>query len=230
MTTPVVEARAVGRVLGEEVKQEVLKDVDLSVAPGEFVALTGHSGSGKSTLLYLLGILDRPTKGSVWVDGVDAGPLDDDERAALRNNKLGFVFQFHFLLGEFSAEENVMIPMLRRGVPRDEASGRAKKTLERLGIPELAGRRPGQMSGGQQQRVSIARAIANEPKLLLADEPTGNLDSVNAAVVMELFEKMSEDLGMAMVMVTHDNAFAARAARRLVMRDGRIVEEHARGT
>jgi lipoprotein-releasing system ATP-binding protein len=210
----VVEARAVSRDLGE---------VDLAVAEGEFVALTGHSGSGKSTLLYLLGVLDRPTEGTVLVDGTDTGPLDDDDRARLRNEKLGFVFQFHFLLPEFTAIENVAIPMRRRGLDVGEATSRASKTLRLLGLEDLARRKPGQMSGGQQQRVSIARAVANEPRLLLADEPTGNLDSQNAELVIELFERMNRELGMAVVMVTHDDAFARRAARHVRLKDGRII-------
>jgi lipoprotein-releasing system ATP-binding protein len=220
---PVVEARAVSRDLGEAVKTRALSDVDLVVAEGEFVALTGHSGSGKSTLLYLLGVLDRPTEGAVLIDGIDTGALDDDDRARLRNEKLGFVFQFHFLLPEFTAVENVAIPMRRRGLDVGEAVGRANETLRLLGLEDLARRRPGQMSGGQQQRVSIARAVANEPRLLLADEPTGNLDSQNAELVIELFERMNRELGMAVVMVTHDDAFARRAARHVRLKDGRII-------
>lgn len=224
MTNDVVlEARGVSRDLGEAVKQRVLSGIELEIHSGEFVALTGHSGSGKSTLLYLLGILDRPTKGTVLVDGVDTSPLDDDARAALRNAKLGFVFQFHFLLPEFTAAENVAIPLLRRGMSPAAADAKAKETLALLGIEELARRRPGQMSGGQQQRVSIARAVAGDPRILLADEPTGNLDSVNAEIVMQLFERMNRERGMALVMVTHDEAFAHRASRRVTLKDGRIV-------
>ena len=219
----VLEARGVSRDLGDAVKQRVLSSIELEIHAGEFVALTGHSGSGKSTLLYLLGILDRPTEGTVLVDGVDTSPLDDDARAALRNAKLGFVFQFHFLLPEFTAAENVAIPLLRRGMSPAAADAKAKETLALLGIEELARRRPGQMSGGQQQRVSIARAVAGDPRILLADEPTGNLDSVNAEIVMQLFERMNRERGMALVMVTHDEAFAHRASRRVTLKDGRIV-------
>lgn len=227
MTTPAaVEARAVCRDLGV-LRQRVLDHVSLAVAPGELVAITGHSGSGKSTLLYLLGVLDRPTEGTVLVDGVDTGPLDDDARAKLRNEKLGFVFQFHFLLPELTAAENVAVPMMRRGLTPGRAGAVARDTLGLLGLGDLAGRRPDQLSGGQQQRVSIARAVAGEPQVLLADEPTGNLDSGNGALVIDLFERLNRERGMTVVMVTHDLAFASRARRRLVMKDGRIVSEES---
>ncbi|MFI5301970.1 MAG: ABC transporter ATP-binding protein, partial [Polyangiales bacterium] len=165
----------------------ILHGIDVSIARGEFVALTGASGSGKSTLLYLLGALDRQTSGEIWIDGMEMGALDDDERAAFRNERLGFVFQFHFLLPELNTLENVTLPMIRRGVARTEAEDRAYETLAMLGLETLWDRMPGQLSGGQQQRVSIARAIANSPSIVLADEPTGNLDSHNAALVFEIF-------------------------------------------
>ncbi|MCC7000271.1 MAG: ABC transporter ATP-binding protein [Deltaproteobacteria bacterium] len=220
---PVLETRALVRKLGA-LDQVILHGLDLRVARGEFVALVGASGSGKSTLLYLLGALDRPSSGQVLIDGVDASALDDGERARLRNERLGFVFQFHFLLPEFSAAENIMIPLLRRGLSQREARQRAQAALQRLGIAELAGRRPGKMSGGQQQRVSIARAIAGQPAILLADEPTGNLDSVNGEIVIEEFEKLSRE-GMTIVMVTHNPDYAARASRQIVLKDGRIVSD-----
>jgi lipoprotein-releasing system ATP-binding protein len=156
----VLEARNLVRTLGDRVKQTILHGINLEIRAGEFVALTGHSGSGKSTLLYLLGALDRPTSGQVTIDGVDASLLDDDARAGLRNLKLGFVFQFHFLLPEFSVLENVMIPMLRRGLPESTSRRRARETVQRLGLGDLERRRPNELSGGQQQRVSIARALA----------------------------------------------------------------------
>ncbi|MBS2021817.1 MAG: ABC transporter ATP-binding protein [Deltaproteobacteria bacterium] len=224
---PVLEARGLVKALGATVKTTILHGLDLRIARGEFVALTGHSGSGKSTLLYLLGVLDKPTAGTVMLDGVDTSLLDDDARGALRNEKLGFVFQFHFLLPEFSAAENVMIPLLKRGVRPGDARAAAVDTLRALGLAELAERRPGQLSGGQQQRVSIARALANDPRVVLADEPTGNLDSENAEVVMKLLTRVNEERGVSVVMVTHELDFAARAGRRIGLKDGRIVSDSA---
>src|SRR5439155_8109320 len=170
MSEIILEARGVARDLGSEVKTRILDGIDLAVPRGQFVALTGASGSGKSTLLYLLGALDRPTEGKILIDGVDAGALDDDARAKLRSERLGFVFQFHFLLPELTVLENVLVPQLKRGVHPAEATQRARQTLERLGLMPLGSRLPSQLSGGQQQRVSIARALANRPAIVLADE------------------------------------------------------------
>ena len=224
--SPVLACEGVVRELGAQVKTRVLDNIDLTVREREFVSLTGLSGSGKSTLLYLLGVLDRPSAGTIRLDGVDVSLLDDDERARLRSEKLGFVFQFHFLLPEFSVLENVMIPMLRRGT-RSESSARAQalKVLAQMGLGELEQRRPSQLSGGQQQRVSVARAVANDPRIILADEPTGNLDSRNGEQVMSVFESLVREQGITVLMVTHERSFAARASRQLVMRDGRIVED-----
>lgn len=221
----VLESRELVRTLGDKVKQVILDHINLQVHRGEFVALTGHSGSGKSTLLYLLGILDKPTSGQVLIAGEDASRLNDDERAALRNSKLGFVFQFHFLLPEFSVLENVMVPMLRRGVPDAKARAMAMDALNYLGLHELSKRRPSELSGGQQQRVSIARAIAGKPTLLLADEPTGNLDSKNAELVMAQFETLNREQGTTLIMVTHDPAFATRASRQVILKDGKIISD-----
>jgi lipoprotein-releasing system ATP-binding protein len=223
---PVLECRAVVRELGAAVKTRVLENIDLVVREREFVSLTGASGSGKSTLLYLLGLLDRPTSGQVIVGGMDLGSAKDAERAQARSEKLGFVFQFHFLLPEFSVLENVMIPMQRRGHRTNESARmRAREVLAEMGLAEYETRRPGQLSGGQQQRVSIARAVANDPRIILADEPTGNLDSKNGEAVMSIFESLVRDRDVTVIMVTHEPAFAARASRRLVMRDGRIVDD-----
>jgi lipoprotein-releasing system ATP-binding protein len=226
--TTVLEARRLTRTLGDAVKQEILHGIDLQIDRGQFVAVTGHSGSGKSTLLYLLGALDKPTSGEVHIAGTDAGALDEDGRCRLRNEKLGFVFQFHFLLPEFSAAENVMIPMLRQGLPPQEARERADRALRDVGIPELADRRPHKMSGGQQQRVAIARAVAHRPEIVLADEPTGNLDSQNGELVVELFERLNREQGITIVMVTHDPDFALRASRQVALKDGRIVSDELR--
>ena len=228
MNAPVLSCRGVTRTLGEVVQQVILRDVTLDVARGDFVALTGASGSGKSTLLYLMGALDRPTAGEVMLDGVALDALDDDARAAVRNEKLGFVFQFHFLLPEFSVLENVMIPMLRRGLAPSTARAQALATLGELGLGDYVKRRPSELSGGQQQRVSIARALANQPLVLLADEPTGNLDSRNAETVFGLFEALNRARGMTVVMVTHDADFAARAPRQVVLKDGAVLSDHRR--
>lgn len=222
----VLETRGLIRDLGTTVKNRVLSGIDLTIREREFVALTGASGSGKSTLLYLLGALDKPTAGEVLIDGVDISVLGDDDRAGLRSHKLGFVFQFHFLLPEFTVLENVMIPMLRRGtakVSRVEAD--ARRVLETMGLGPLLDRRPTQLSGGQQQRVSIARAVAGAPRIVLADEPTGNLDSKNGRIVMDVFEDLVRTQGLTVVMVTHERSFAERASRRIDMQDGRIIED-----
>ncbi len=222
----VLETSGLVRDLGAQVKTRVLTGIDLVVREREFVSLTGFSGSGKSTLLYLLGALDKPTSGTVRIDGVDIERLDDDQRAMLRAKKLGFVFQFHFLLPEFTVLENVMLPMLKRGERTpSSAEKRAREVITSLGLGELTERRPGQLSGGQQQRVSIARAVANDPRILLADEPTGNLDSRNGEIVMETFEHLVREEGLTIVMVTHERTFASRASRQIVMSDGAIVED-----
>lgn len=222
----VLETRGLIRDLGTTVKNRVLSGIDLTIREREFVALTGASGSGKSTLLYLLGALDKPTAGEVLIDGVDISVLGDDDRAGLRSLKLGFVFQFHFLLPEFTVLENVMIPMLRRGTAKaSRVEEDARRVLETMGLGPLLDRRPTQLSGGQQQRVSIARAVAGAPRIVLADEPTGNLDSKNGRIVMDVFEDLVRTQGLTVVMVTHERSFAERASRRIDMQDGRIIED-----
>lgn len=223
--TTLVDVQDVTRSLGEKVKQTILYNIQLKIPTGQFVALTGHSGSGKSTLLYLLGALDRPTAGRIIIDGTDISRLDDNGRAKLRREKLGFVFQFHFLLPEFNVLENVMIPMLRKGLSFEKAKEQAAETLDSLGLGDLMKRRTNELSGGQQQRVSVARAVASRPALLLADEPTGNLDSKNAELVMGLFETLNRERGMTLIMVTHDTSFAERSMRQIVLKDGRIIQD-----
>ncbi|MDX2187454.1 MAG: ABC transporter ATP-binding protein [Opitutaceae bacterium] len=209
-----------------EVEVHAVRGVSLAIERGEFVALMGPSGSGKSTLMNMLGCLDRPTRGHYWLDGTDSAALDRDERATLRNRKLGFVFQGFNLLSRTSALENVELPMLYadRKIPSREMRERAMRALERVGLGERADHTPSQLSGGQQQRVAIARALVNEPSVLLADEPTGNLDSRTSVEIMGLFQELNE-AGITVLMVTHELDIAQYCKRNLVLRDGRIVSD-----
>ena len=203
----------------------VLDGVNLAVARGEMVAIVGASGAGKSTLLHLLGALDAPSRGSVRLDGADVGGLDDDALAALRNRKVGFVFQFHHLLREFSALENVMMPLRIAGVSEADAQGRAAAQLERVGLGNRGHHFPMQLSGGEQQRVAIARAFANSPRILFADEPTGNLDANTGKLVFDLLESLNRESGSTIVLVTHDAVLAERAARTIRLSDGNVVSD-----
>jgi putative ABC transport system ATP-binding protein len=205
---------------------QALKGISLAFQAGEHAALIGPSGSGKSTLLHILGCLDRPTRGLYRFEGRDVGSLTEAERCRLRQNRIGFVFQFFHLLGRLTALGNVELPMLFAGVPRNERRSRAMKILEAVGLAPRAGHRPDQLSGGERQRVAIARAMVMAPSLLLADEPTGNLDRKAAAGVMELLEDMNRK-GLTLVVVTHDPAIAQRAARVIRMDDGQIGGEPA---
>jgi lipoprotein-releasing system ATP-binding protein len=202
----------------------VLDGVSLQVERGDMVAIVGASGAGKSTLLHLLGALDRPTRGRVEVSGTALEGLDDDALAALRNRSIGFVFQFHHLLREFSALENVMIPLRIAGRDVEVARRRAQELLERVGLGGRMTHRPSQLSGGEQQRTAVARALALDPPILLADEPSGNLDHANAERLHELFEELSRDLEIGMVIATHNRALASRADRVLMLEDGRLLE------
>nr|WP_246514124.1 ABC transporter ATP-binding protein [Neoroseomonas soli] len=204
----------------------LVSDISLSIEAGEFVAITGPSGSGKSSLLYLLGLLDRPSVGRVILEGRDTADLPPQDLAALRLARVGFVFQFHFLLPEFSALDNVLIPIRRRAVLKPPAAReRAMALLDALSLADAAAKLPEQLSGGMRQRVAIARALANDPALLLADEPTGNLDTKNAAAVFDIFARLAQQEGRAVVVVTHDADLAHRATRRIHLVDGRIVSD-----
>ncbi|HZP20654.1 MAG TPA: ABC transporter ATP-binding protein [Bauldia sp.] len=202
----------------------VLKDVELEIMPGEMVALVAPSGAGKSTLLHIAGLLERPDAGSVQIVGRDAGSLSDYERTAIRRVQIGFVYQFHHLLPEFSALENIMMPQLIRGIDRNVARQRASQLLAYMRIRPRANHRPAQLSGGEQQRVAIARAVANAPRLLLADEPTGNLDPTTAAVVFDGLTKIVRASRLATLIVTHNHEIAHRMDRVITLREGRVVE------
>ena len=212
--------------VGTPAEVEVLHGIDLTLNKGEFVALIGPSGSGKSTLLNIIGLLDRPCSGRQFIEGVEIGPLKDRELTSLRGRSIGFVFQFHFLLPEFSALDNVLIPIRRLGRLGDAAARkRAMALLGALGLADAAAKLPEQLSGGMRQRVAIARALANDPALILADEPTGNLDTKNAAAVFDIFAKLAAEEGRTVIVVTHDASLAARTTRRIHLVDGRIVSD-----
>lgn len=227
MTSPspvLLRADHLTRVLEGDIPVTLVRDASLDVRKGEFVSITGPSGSGKSSLLYLLGLLDAPTKGTVFVDGVNATDMSEDDCAALRLEKLGFVFQSHFLLPEFTALENVTLPMRRLGKLSDaDIIAHGKAILSDLGLGEHAHKYPRQLSGGQSQRVAIARALANNPTLILADEPTGNLDSASSRIVQQILRDLAHKHNRAVVVVTHDPAFADLADRRVHIVDGQIV-------
>jgi lipoprotein-releasing system ATP-binding protein len=206
----------------------VLDNVDLSVRRGEMVAIVGASGAGKSTLLHLLGALDRPTSGYVVLDGVPLHGLDDDRLAALRNKKVGFVFQFHHLLREFSALENVMMPLRIAGWDIKVARSRAEELLAKVGLGGRMTHRPSELSGGEQQRTAVARALALDPAVVLADEPSGNLDHFNAERLHEQFVQLVRELEIAMVVVTHNRSLASRADRVLLLEDGRLRDTDVR--
>ena len=226
MTEPVLRLEGVTKDYGEEVVTRVLRGVDLTLEQGEFAALIGPSGSGKSTLLNIIGLLDRPTGGRVLLQGRDTRGLDDDALARLRARTLGFVFQFHHLLPAFSALENVMMPALaERGRPDERMRARAQELLEQVGLGERAGSHPRQMSGGQQQRVAIARALSLSPALVLAEEPTGNLDTGTSAQVFELLRRINREQRMTFLLVTHDPRLAQRCDRIIEVVDGRIVSD-----
>ena len=224
---PVVLLEGVTRDFGHTVVTRVLKGVDLRLEGGEFTALTGPSGSGKSTLLNLVGLLDRATSGRVCLDGVDTAGLDDTALTRLRGRSIGFVFQFHHLLPAFTAVENVMLPGIARdGRPSEALRRKAEEMLDRMGMSDRLRFKPGQLSGGQQQRVAIARALCLGPRLILADEPTGNLDTAAGEQVFDLMRRINREERAAFLVVTHDPNIATRCDRVVELVDGSIVREH----
>ncbi len=218
----ILEAKSISKIYDEgKIKTEVLLGLDLTIQAGERVAIVGSSGSGKSTLLHLLGGLDTPTTGEVWLKGVCLNQLNETQRGELRNQYLGFIYQFHHLLAEFTATENVAMPLLmRKNVSILEAKELANELLQKVGLAHRSHHRPSELSGGERQRVAIARALVTKPALVLADEPTGNLDDENAHAVFELLSELQSTFGMALLMVTHDKALAKKADRMLVMKSG----------
>ncbi|MCB9521865.1 MAG: ABC transporter ATP-binding protein [Myxococcales bacterium] len=221
---PLLEARGVRKTFAHEGKDiEVLKGIDLTVAAGDRIAIVGSSGAGKSTLLHVLGTLDMPSHGQVRFEGRDLTALSAKGLAEFRNRSLGFMFQFHHLLPEFTAAENVMMPALIRRAPRREARARAEQILEEVGLKDRLTHRPGELSGGEQQRVALARALMGEPRMLLADEPTGNLDSHTSDGIHELFDRVNAEHGTALLIVTHNTELARRMPRRMRMVDGQLL-------
>ena len=221
MNDLVLQAKGVTQTFSDgRLNVEVLKGVDFRVYAREQIAIVGSSGSGKSTLLHLLGGLAKPTQGEIWVDGQNISTLPAKEQGALRNRALGFVYQFHHLLPEFSALENVAMPLLIRGVDRTEALGRAESLLDKTGLVKRLEHKPGELSGGERQRAAVARALVTQPKCVLADEPTGNLDHQTADHIHGLMAELNQEYGTALVVVTHDRQLAARMNRQLRLLDG----------
>jgi lipoprotein-releasing system ATP-binding protein len=225
MSDAFIEVQQLFKTFGNGTKRvDVLKGIDLVIRPRETLAIVGASGVGKTTLLHILGTLDRPTSGRVLYEGKDVFTLDERALALFRNRQVGFVFQFHHLLPEFNALENTMLPCLIQGISKKEALSRAETTLTLVGLKERLSHRPGEMSGGEQQRVAVARAMVLEPRILLADEPTGNLDTRTGEAVFDLLQELNRDKGLTLIIVTHNMKLAGRLSRQIQMVDGRTVE------
>ena len=226
MSAALIEARGVTKVLGGIVPVTLVQDISLSIMPREFIAITGPSGSGKSSLLYLLGLLDIPTSGEVLIDGQSTAAMTEEERAKVRLTRLGFVFQFHFLLPEFSITENVALPMRALGKLSPRAiTARAEELLESFGLSDHRRKTPDQLSGGQRQRVAVARALSNDPPVILADEPTGSLDSASSKQVFDILRDLVALRGKTVVAVTHDLNLASQMHRRIHIVDGRLAND-----
>lgn len=221
----VVETRGLEKTYFGKVNVHVLHGLDIKIREREFVAIIGQSGSGKSTLLNILGALDVPTGGTVLINGTDISTLDDDELATLRSDDIGFIFQAHYLLNEFTCLENALMPVtIRHGEADEEQTNRVLRLLERVGLSDQINKHPDEMSGGQNQRCAIVRSLANSPKIILADEPTGNLDSRSGEEVFAMMREMNRESGVAFVMITHDDRLAQAADRILLIEDGNIIE------
>lgn len=223
---PIIKAQELNKYYYDPVTFQVLKDIDLAIYEGEFISIVGSSGSGKSTLLYTLSTLDSDYQGNIWFDNTNIKQLTNKQLADLRNTKIGFVFQFHYLLPEFTVLENVMMPAMKlKNISLEETEAKAYKKLQLFGMEAQAGKRASKLSGGQQQRVAIARALMNDPKILFGDEPTGNLDSKNAEMVFELFETLQKEFKQTILLVTHDDKFAHRTQRSITLLDGKVIKD-----
>lgn len=222
--TPILETKNINKFFTDPVKFQVLKNISLKLLPAEFVSIMGKSGCGKSTLLYILSTMDTDYEGELWIDGDNMKQKNDNELAKIRNEKIGFVFQFHYLLPEFTVLKNVMLPALKLGKEdKDTIEANALEKLNILGVKDQAYKKASKISGGQKQRVSIARALINNPKIIMGDEPTGNLDSKNSDNVFNILKNLSDDLGLSLMIVTHDSDFAKKTDRTIEMGDGIIL-------
>lgn len=215
--------------IGQPNELEILHGIDLDVKEGEFVSIVGASGSGKSTLMNMIGVLDRPTEGTYWLDGTDVQNAQDDELSQIRNRKIGFVFQNFNLISRTNARKNVELPMMYAGIPQKKRTQRAEELLDLVGMADRMDHQPNELSGGQKQRVAIARAMANDPAIILADEPTGALDSKTGRMVMDLFHRLNREQGKTIVLITHNQELAAETSRVLTMRDGILYTGSERG-
>lgn len=227
MNKSILETKELTKYFHDPITKKVLKEITFSIEKGDFVSIIGKSGCGKSTLLYILSTMDTDYEGDLFIDGEIMRGKTDMELARIRNEKIGFVFQFHYLLDEFSVLENVMLPGLKLNKKsKEELEHNAMEKLNILGIKDEALKFPNQLSGGQKQRVSIARALINEPLIIMADEPTGNLDSKNTQIVFDIFKELCDEFNQTLLVVTHDNDFASRTNRIIEMEDGQIIKEH----
>ncbi len=225
----IIQIKNLTKIFGDGVEIKALDGVDLNIEQGEFLAIVGPSGSGKSTLLNQIGILDSPTDGTILLDGVDITEMSDKQRSITRNKQLGFIFQYHHLLPDFNALENVMMPLLISGVKSSKARKTASKMLDEVGLGDRMKHRPNQLSGGQNQRVAIARALVNKPSIVIGDEPTGNLDSKSSDTIYELLRKLNREHNQTFILVTHDERMAAKTDRIIRLVDGKISEDSRNG-